>query len=212
MTTLHWTKLANGDLLCVEHPIRLGKPVSRGAEYPGWQILAPVEPDPDYGDGWRWSIVNVEGEVWPLEARNERDARGLVVEQLHYLLRTVADSGYSPRWEPEVRQSIADHETRRWEEWLARKAGMDAVYEAGRAARIATGTLDGSVVRMADQQRGSARQAAVRSAKPRQTPVDREAVRAELLAALVDEYGADEHEWTAVRSLDRVTDRIMGVL
>lgn len=107
--TLHWTKLAGGDLLCVEHPIRLLKPVDRSEESPGWMIETPVDADLNLGgDDWRWTALWHPGTTDAMQARNERDARALVVEQLDRLLASV-DADY-PEWTVEQRAKIIEYE------------------------------------------------------------------------------------------------------
>jgi hypothetical protein len=79
MNKLAWDRLANGDLLCRQYPIRLVKPVSRRAEDPGWQVRTPYAEDPTYddADGWQWGCVLDRGSA-PLEAASKQKAIDMI--------------------------------------------------------------------------------------------------------------------------------------
>lgn len=133
---LTWTKLADGDLLCHEHPIRLDKPLDRHADTPGWMILVPAEDGSGVGDDWWWRPVPVKGETMALEANSERDARALVIEHLDHVLQYIAQVPY-PGWTPERRAAVIEYATQREAEWQARKAESDQILATARANRPA---------------------------------------------------------------------------
>lgn len=117
MTRLTWTRLANGDLLCNEHPIRLEKPLDRSAESPGWRPRVPWEEEGGYVDGWRWREVPTYDAGWKLEANNSGDARDMVTEHLDHILDHARwDNAAYPEWTPDLRARIVAHEEQRMAE------------------------------------------------------------------------------------------------
>ncbi len=79
MRKLTWDRLADGDLLCRQYPIRLVKPRSRRAEDPGWLVRTPYIEDPTYDetDGWQWGFVLDRGSA-PLEAASKQKAIDMI--------------------------------------------------------------------------------------------------------------------------------------
>lgn len=134
---LTWTRLANGDLLANEHPIRLVKPYSRRNEDPGWQIRYPIEPDGSWDevDGWMWVTVQTPGETWPLEAASERNAKALAEESLDYILRAYPFDDDEP-YPADGHQRVIEAAQRREEEDRARQVEMEAsITQSIRTAR-----------------------------------------------------------------------------
>lgn len=120
---LTYIKLATGDLLCKERPIRLSKPLSRSPEQPGWQIRVPIDPDATYPvDRWRWTSILKEDSSGTLEAASEREARALVVEHLAHVIDWTSGDYM---WTEARRLALiadAQREQRQNEEWLAQAA------------------------------------------------------------------------------------------
>ena len=133
---LTWTKLADGDLLCVEHPIRLQKPLDRRADTPGWMILVPAEGGAGTGDDWWWRPVPIKGETMALEANSERDARRMVLDHFDHVLDWIAQVDY-PGWTAERRTAVIEYEVKSEAQWQARKAESDQILATARANRPA---------------------------------------------------------------------------
>lgn len=104
---LTFTRLANDDRLCRQHPIHLQAPnPDRVAvddedasenDRPSWQVLVPtyswasVGVSDDTGGGFHWEPVYLPGSTVSLSAPTLADARALVVEHLDTLRGLVAD-------------------------------------------------------------------------------------------------------------------------
>lgn len=115
MTNLTYTRLADGDLLCREYPIRLVKP--RGRRGTGWMIMVPTEHHPALG--WMWSAVRTEDSASDLWGNNERDARALVAVNLGHIRNKISADIV---WTKERRQQMAEGAERTVAErnaWLA---------------------------------------------------------------------------------------------
>jgi hypothetical protein len=112
-TKLTWTRLANGDLRCREHPIKIVKPASRAQLAPGWLVKTPVERDANYDDGWAWAVVYGPSPMGTppkqLEGFSASVATYLAAEHLEHILLTVPldygqpESAPAPEPEPAPR-------------------------------------------------------------------------------------------------------------
>lgn len=125
MTTarLTWTRLANGDLLCHQHPIRLRKPLDRRAESPGWYVEVPWEPNTVDGhpDGWWWRTVESYDPGWDLTAGTLADAKVMVARNLDYILNHDKwGNGAYPEWTAEQRAVVVEAEEKREAEFQAK--------------------------------------------------------------------------------------------
>lgn len=109
MSKLTWQRLATGDLLCNEYPIRLVKPLDRRAESPGWVFRVPASEDSSYADrdGWQWTNI-LDQDTRQLEDTSARDAKARLESTVYreYIL------GWIPReygeWTAERQQAFVD--------------------------------------------------------------------------------------------------------
>ncbi|MFI5736201.1 hypothetical protein ACIA49_39165 [Kribbella sp. NPDC051587] len=127
MSKLAWDRLANGDLLCRQYPIRLVKPYSRRAEDPGWLVRTPYAEDPTYDeiDGWQWGFVLDRGSA-PLEAVSKQKAIDMINSSVYlaYVREHWIPDGYG--------------------EWDQVRRDLIRVDAAANAARLATWLRDQS--------------------------------------------------------------------
>jgi len=124
MTALTWKRLADGDLLCNQHPIVLTKPISRRVEDPGWQVSVPDGPDSNFTGGWRWAaVVDYRDDPQPqgpVDFWSMANAKKWVADNVDYILTQACDA-YDG-------DAVAAHAERHagHEAWLAR-VGAPAV-------------------------------------------------------------------------------------
>lgn len=133
MTTprLRWTRLANGDLLCAEHPIRLIKPLSRSSRDPGWQIKVPIEQvgegdTLDAGDGYWWRGVSSLDAPAGVEFGRAQDAKAYAADDLDHLLSKWVDPEYPTADWPRLQEAVKATAETREQEWLAKQPEQPA--------------------------------------------------------------------------------------
>lgn len=121
---LHWHRLADGDLLCADYPIRLIKPLRRGD---GWTVKVPfdIEPGLDAGDGYWWRELLAPDSLEPLRFDRVAQAKADVAGDVSWYLRT--EAGFAEdypldAWPTERFQAVQETAERKWREhqdWAA---------------------------------------------------------------------------------------------
>jgi hypothetical protein len=139
-TKLSWVRLANGDQLSREHPIRLIKPISRHAGDPGWQITAPLERIAagdalDAGDGYYWSRVTSYDAPHGVDFGNVQDAKRHAATNLDELLTKWVDEDYPSRdWQAIGHPAVVEAAERREAVWAAQRSDYESPASQVRAA------------------------------------------------------------------------------
>lgn len=127
--SLHWHRLADGDLLCAEYPIRLVKPLRRGD---GWTVKVPfdIEPGLDAGDGYWWRELHAPGSTEQLLFMRVAEAKADVAADVAWYLRT--EAGFAEdypleNWPTSGFEGVRATTERKWHEHQAWTASSPAI-------------------------------------------------------------------------------------